>query len=371
VIGETVARYRILEKLGEGGMGEVYLAEDPSLGRKVALKFLSEALRTDEVARRRFLAEARSAAALDHPFICKIYETGRADGRDYIAMEYVAGRSLKERLADGPLGLEEFYRLAGEITEAVEEAHSRRIVHRDLKPANILLTAGGHVKVMDFGLAKRVTEAEQTRLFEEAEGLTRPGALVGTPAYMAPEQAGGEGADLRSDIFALGVVFYEALTGTHPFRRETWAATLAAVLEEEAEGLRGRRPEVGERLAEVVGRMLAKRPQGRQQSLTEVRAELAEALEETTRQRRRGGAVAAGAGRRVTPAVGSLAEIRPYPGLAAFTTRQAGFFYGREAETEGLWAKLRRSRLLGLIGATGSGKSSFVRAGLIPAAPAG
>ncbi|UCF37815.1 MAG: serine/threonine protein kinase, partial [Acidobacteriota bacterium] len=191
MIGQTIGHYRVLEKLGEGGMGEVYLAEDQSLDRRVALKFLSQALRTDDVARQRFVREAKSAAALDHPFICKIFEAGHANGHDYIAMEYVSGTTLRDRIAQGPLSLDEFFRLAGEVTEALEEAHSRRIIHRDLKPANIMFTGGGHIKVMDFGLAKRLTEEAEIPAIDPTMTLTRRGTAVGTLAYMAPEQIAG------------------------------------------------------------------------------------------------------------------------------------------------------------------------------------
>jgi len=371
LIGSTVGHYLIREKLGEGGMGEVWLAEDSTLQRRVALKFLSGALQDDETARRRFLREARSAAALDHPFICKIYEAGQWQGRDYLAMEYVPGHSLKERLQEGPLTIEEFFRLAGEVTEALQEAHHRRIVHRDLKPSNLMLTPGGHCKVMDFGLAKRLVEGEATRSAEGSDALTRQGSVVGTLAYMAPDQLAGGEADPRSDIFSLGVVFYEALSGVHPFRRETLVATLGAIAMEDPPPLRQRRADLSARLEAVTARMLAKDPRQRQQTVVELQTELAEALEESQRRHLRRRPAGERSGPRPMAVSAPLAGIRPYPGLAAFTRRQAEFFYGREVEVEQMWAKLGRSRLLGLIGATGSGKSSFLRAGLMPAAPPG
>ena len=158
LVGQQIGSYKIVSLLGTGGMGEVYLAEDASLNRKVALKFLPEEMRRDEIARKRFLREARSAAALDHPFICHIHEVGKSDGKEFIAMEYVEGKTLKDELDEAPLPLKEALPTAVEIAEAVEKAHQKGIVHRDLKPANIMLTPEGHVKVMDFGLAKRVSE---------------------------------------------------------------------------------------------------------------------------------------------------------------------------------------------------------------------
>ena len=179
-------RYRIVSTLGKGGMGEVFLADDTQLERKVALKFLPEALERDPQARERFQREAKSAAALDHPFICKIYEVTEADGRPCIAMEYVVGETLEARLERGRLKLREVVALGTEVAEALEEAHGHRIVHRDLKPANIMLT-GGHVKVMDFGLAKRLGDGEAGS-DASSGGLTQSGMWVGTPAYMSPEQ---------------------------------------------------------------------------------------------------------------------------------------------------------------------------------------
>jgi len=372
MIGQTIGHYKITEKLGEGGMAEVYLAEDTSLDRKVALKFLSETLRQDEIALKRFIQEAKSAAALDHPFICKIFEAGRIDGQDFIAMEFVPGQSLKERLSEGPLKIEEFFQIAGEISEALEEAHNRKIVHRDLKPANIMLMPGGHIKVMDFGLAKRIPDdavSDET----QQQALTQQGAAVGTLAYMSPEQMGALEADDRSDIFSLGVLFYEALTGVHPFRGETIVETIGAIQRKEAMPPTEHRKEIHQHLSQVVLKMLAKDPRERQQNILELQTELAEALEYSVRQVGRAGRWdrSSQVARKVTPLPASLAGIRPYPGLASFTSRQAEFFFGREMEVKAMWEKLANSQLLGLIGATGSGKSSFLQAGVVPAAPKG
>ena len=188
MVGTTISHYKILEKIGAGGMGEVFLAQDTSLDRKVALKFLSDFLQEDPTARKRFLREAKSAAALDHPFICHIHKVGEADGKDFIAMEYVRGHTLKDKLAKGPLPLNDAIKKAAEIAEALEEAHKQGIVHRDLKPSNIMVTPQGHVKVMDFGLAKRLVPAEGVGSQAETltASLTKTDTTLGTLAYMSP-----------------------------------------------------------------------------------------------------------------------------------------------------------------------------------------
>jgi len=218
VVGKTVSHYRILEKIGQGGMGEVYLAQDTTLDRKVALKFLPEELEQDPTTRKRFLREAKSAAALDHPYVCQIHEVGEVEGKSFISMEYVQGTTLKEKLTEGPLPINEALEKAAEIAEALEEAHKQGIVHRDLKPANIMLTLQGHVKVMDFGLAKQVTPVEGQEQ-EITTALTQQGSTLGTVPYMSPEQVRGQEVDTRSDIFSFGVVLYEMLTGVNPPRQ--------------------------------------------------------------------------------------------------------------------------------------------------------
>ena len=232
MVGETISHYKILKKIGQGGMGEVYLAQDTTLDRKVALKFLPEKLQQDSTARKRFLREAKSAAALDHPYICKIYEIGEAEEKSFISMEYIQGTTLKEALLKGPLPLKEALEKATEIAEALEAAHQQKIVHRDLKPSNIMLTLDGHVKVMDFGLAKRVTPAEGGQEEEITTALTRDSALLGTVPYMSVEQVRGQAVDTRSDIFSFGVVLYEMLTGVNPFKRDGQIETAHAIVSE-------------------------------------------------------------------------------------------------------------------------------------------
>ena len=218
MIGQTISHYQILEKLGEGGMGEVYLAQDTGLlDRKVALKFPSAEMQKDEAAKKRFLREAKSAAALDHPYVCHIHEVGEDGDQSFIAMEYVAGQSLKDLLTKGPLEMQDALQKAVEIAEALEAAHEKGIIHRDLKPANIMLTPEGHVKVMDFGLAKRLVKGGDSDEETVSSTLTDTGATLGTLPYMSPEQVRGQDVDSRSDIFSFGVVPYEMLTGVHPF----------------------------------------------------------------------------------------------------------------------------------------------------------
>lgn len=238
MVGETISHYKIIDKLGQGGMGEVYLAKDTKLDRKVALKFLPESLHQDPLAEQRFLREAKSAAALDHPFVCKVYETGEDDGKAFISMEYVQGQELKKKLAEGPLPLKEALEIATEIAEALKTAHKENIVHRDLKPSNIMLTPDGHVKVMDFGLAKRTVSGETL-----TAGLTASGVAVGTLAYMSPEQLKGQNVDTRSDIFSfLGLSSRFPPTFEHrqgPFGGESWRKVSIVLL-------RGRHGEVSE-----------------------------------------------------------------------------------------------------------------------------
>jgi len=285
--GQVFSHYQLREKIGKGGMGEVFLAHDRTLDRRVALKLLPEDLQQDETTKKRFLREAKSAAALDHPYICKIYEIGEAEGKSFIAMEYVGGETLQRRLARGSLPLEEAQRIAAEIAEALETAHQKGIVHRDLKPSNIMLSTGGHVKVLDFGLAKQVTASNgvDSQLQTESQ-LTGKGLTPGTPAYMSPEQLRGEAVDTRSDIFSLGLVVYEMLTGTHPFIGATSMDTAAGILNESPTPISGHRKEIPERLEDLVEKMLAKSPGDRYQLVHEVRTDLARAKELTAPTRR-------------------------------------------------------------------------------------
>ncbi len=270
--GFEVGPYQIMSLLGQGGMGRVYQASDPRLERFVALKFLPEELERYPHIRARFLQEARVAAALDHPFICKIYEIGEHGDRQFIAMEYVEGQTLSERLERDRPGLAETLRLGIEMADALEKAHQKSVIHRDLKPQNIMITTEGHIKLMDFGLARRVLSSEDT---EESWQTSSGGGnlLVGTLAYMSPEQFHGETVDHRSDIFSFGIILYEMLTGNHPFRCFTKLETANAISHSQPTAF-PEQSKVPKDLQRVVTRMLEKDPGARHQSVRDIRRDL-------------------------------------------------------------------------------------------------
>ena len=268
--GERFGRYEIVAKLGQGGMGEVYLAVDPALERRVALKLLAGKNQDDAAARKRLVREAKAAAAIDHPYICKIYEAGESIEQAFIAMEYLEGETLAERLRRGPFAWDEFRPLAAEIAEALAKAHDLGVAHRDLKPSNIMLTPDNHVKLVDFGLAKRMIGEDD----ETESALTAPGAVAGTLVYMSPEQFRGLAVDCRTDLFSLGIVFFETLTGRHPFERRSSIDTVVAMLNSPAPPLSAAKAGCPPQLNRIVQRMLAKDVEHRYQNGRELLADL-------------------------------------------------------------------------------------------------
>lgn len=280
--GDRIGHYTIERLLGQGGMGQVYLAKDDILERHVAIKFIPEEMELDPATRQRFLREAKSAAALDHPFICKVYETGECEGKSFIAMEFVDGQTLDEKMHKEPFSLGDTLRIILEITEALEKAHKRGIVHRDLKPANIMITPQGHAKVMDFGLAKRILpggEKELSRTLTQST-VTEAGAIAGTISYMSPEQARGEEIDSKSDIFSLGIIIYEMATGGHPFSKSSAIETLSSILRDAPPQTQIRPKSVNPIISPILRKALTKETSARYQSAAELAADLRKAQRE-------------------------------------------------------------------------------------------
>ncbi len=272
MIGKTVSHYKITSKLGEGGMGVVYKAEDTRLDREVAIKLLPPQLKSNEEAKKRFIHEAKAAAALNHPNICTVYEIDEYRNRSFIAMECIEGVSLQAKIKSGPLGVDEAVEIAVEIVEGLKEAHSKGIIHRDIKSANIMLTQTGRVKLMDFGLA-RLSGGTQ---------LTRAGTTVGTVAYMSPEQGRGDAVDDRTDIWSLGIVLYEMLVGDLPFKADYDQATIYLIINEEPPSIKILRPDVPKEFERIVEKALKKDVKERYQSAEALRKDL-EILRDTAR----------------------------------------------------------------------------------------
>ena len=271
MIGKTISHYQIIEKLGEGGMGVVYKAEDTKLRRTVALKFLSPGALGTEDEKARFIHEAQAAASLNHPNICTIHEIDESDGRLFITMEYIEGENLKDIIEAGPLKLEKARKIAMQISEGLHEAHRRQIVHRDIKPANIMITGEGRVKIMDFGMAKSPGLAM----------LTREGTTLGTVSYMSPEQGRGETVDTRTDIWSLGVIAYEMVTGQRPFKGDYEQAVLYSIMNEGPEPMTALRTGVPVELERIAHKAMAKSPKDRYQHADELLVDLRSLTDET------------------------------------------------------------------------------------------
>jgi serine/threonine protein kinase len=276
MLGRTIAHYKVLEKLGSGGMGDVYLAEDTELDRKVALKVLPHDLSDSEERRVRFKREAKALAALNHPNIVTVYSVEEADRVHFMTMELVEGKTLAELLPRQGFTLDRFFDIATPLADAVAAAHARGIVHRDLKPGNVMLAKEGHVKVLDFGLAKPTGGLAGTFGTSElpTEAKTGQGVIVGTVSYMSAEQAQGRVVDARSDIFSLGIVFYEMLTGRRPFQGDTPTEVLSSIIKDVPSSISEIRAGIPRELSRLVRRCLEKDPSRRIQSALDVRNEL-------------------------------------------------------------------------------------------------
>ncbi len=370
--GTRLGPYEILDLVGAGGMGEVYRARDPRLVREVAIKVLPAEVGAEPERLRRFEQEARAVAALNHPNILTVFDVGTHPGAEatpagssttgspaaatpYVVMELLEGETLREMVSRRAPTQRQVLSFALQAARGLDAAHVKGIVHRDLKPENVFVTTDGRVKLLDFGLAKQLDRLTAASVEPTASSPTGAGQLVGTVGYMSPEQVRGLPVDARTDVFSFGVLLYELLSGKHPFRRETAVGTLTAILEDTPTELVGLGRGIPPAVSGIVRRCLSK---GREERYPSAH-DLAVALEAVLQ-------APAGAA-----SLQEVEEKSPYPGLSSFTERDAAHFFGREAEIRALWQRLQNRKLLAVIGPSGTGKTSFVRAGVIAAAPEG
>ena len=273
MIGGTISHYRIVGKLGKGGMGVVYKAKDTRLDREVALKFLSDGMAQDQQALERFRREAKAASALNHPNICTVYDIGEESGKAFIVMEYLDGAALKDLIGGHPMELDRLLEISCEIADALGAAHVKNIIHRDIKPANIFMSEHGHAKVLDFGLAKIAVPGTKESEFKTLTG-TQTGIVMGTLPYMSPEQLHGRQVDHRTDIYSLGAVLYEMATGQGPFVGDTTAELISSILRDTPKPVSGLRADLPMALERIIERCLAKEPAERYASVRELRGAL-------------------------------------------------------------------------------------------------